>query len=119
MQLDGEWQRSGVGKMRGKPWNVHVLKPPVMVSRNAASVPLPFSQEHPRHPASVFQKSFEIGSFRPVLLGDITFLLSAAEKTPLKVRGKLILFVSMAVVWGEDSKPTSTGCLQVSEQSLS
>lgn len=93
--------------------------PPVMVSRNAASVPLPFSQEHPRHPASVFQKSFEIGSCRPVLLGDITFLLSADEKNPLKVRGKLILFVSMAVVWGEDSKPTSTGCLQVSEQSLS
>lgn len=55
---------------------------PVMLSRNPVSMPLPFSQEHLTHPASVFQKSSEIVyDVSPILLGDIKFLLSAAQKT--------------------------------------
>lgn len=68
--------------------------------------------------ASVFQKFFEIVCFRPILLDDIKFLFSAG-KNPLKVRGKINLFISLAVMWREDFKMTSIGCLQLSEQSHS
>lgn len=81
-----------------------------------AFLSLSFSQERPTHSVSVLQKSFIIVYFRPIFLGDIKFLLSAAEnKTTLKVRGKLILFVTVAVMWGEDFKLSSLGHLQVSE----
>lgn len=116
MQLYSKWQQSGVGKMREKPWNVHVLERSCDVFKKPSEVPLLFSQEHLTH--SVFQKPTEIVYLGPVLLGDIKLLLSAAEKN-LKVGEKPILIVSMAVVWGEDFKMTGVSCLQVSENSHS
>lgn len=48
--------------------------------KKPSEVPLLFSQEHLTHSASAFQKPAEIVYLRPILLGDIKLLLSAAEK---------------------------------------
>lgn len=53
---------------------------PVMLSRNWPGDPLPFRQEHLRHPAFVFQKSVRIVYFRLILLGDIIFLICHPKK---------------------------------------
>lgn len=87
MQLYSAWKQSGVGKMRGKPWNVHVLKHLCDAIKKPSELASAFQPGTSLiSPASVFQKSFEILYFRPILLGDIKFLLSTAQKKQ-KVRG--------------------------------
>lgn len=70
---------------------------PVVLSRSPVSAPFPFSQEHLTPFALDFQKFFERVCFRPILSDDIKFLFSAG-KNPLKVRGKINIFVSLAGV---------------------
>lgn len=76
---------------------------PVVLSKNPVSAPLPFCQEHLTHSASDFQKFFEIVCFWPIFLDDIEFLFLTVKNLH-KVRGKIKLSVSLAVMWGKDFK---------------
>lgn len=90
-------------QMSEKPWNVHALKHPCGTIKKPSECISLFQWGTSHSLCLWFSDFFEIVCFRSILLDDIKFLFSAS-KNPLKVRGKVNHFVSLAVTWGEEFK---------------